>query len=420
MQQESIDLIEQLVTAWKLPSLSFGLVHYGESQLQSIHADNDTAYPIASVTKTFTAYTVLRAQQQGLLHWDDPICQHLPQFALQDEQAAQEMTIRDLLCHRSGLPPHSWAWVYSGCSRNEFIATRLPHLASLGSFREQHAYSNIGYAILGAVIEAVSGKTWESYLSDEVLLPLGMTQTQHLSPHWHQAENMAQPFAMERGDSVTIPPFHAEENHPIAPASELSSSGQDLMKWLTHHISPNKIEELFKPLISINSQGLHYGMGWRIEGDQVWHTGSCSGYSSIVAMRPEKQDGLFFLSNCHGITTELRALSKGLFSLWDGVKPPPIDFKPSAYAAPKTRKALCEFLSGSFQSPGYGTLVIDQGLVSMNGYPLGQIHTNARNTPELHFQDYNVSLPIEITQGGEWLAIPFESQTDAISFAKKA
>ncbi len=147
-----------------------------------------------------------------------------------------------------------------------------------------------------------------------------------------------------------------------------------------------------------------------------WHSGSCSGYSSLLALRPDKQDGLYFLSNTHGITTELRELSKAVFSLWDGEEIPHIDFKPTEYTAPKSHQPVNTDFSGTFSNPGYGSIEIDHGKVSLNGHALGALHSNG----DLQFDEYNISLSTTLGPEGSSLDIPFESLCPPISFEKKA
>ena len=94
------------------------------------------------------------------------------------------MSLRDLLLHRSGLPPHTWAWVFSSLSRKDFIQHRLPHLSASGKYKEKARYSNIAYAVAGHCIEVLSGEAYEDYISKQIFQPLGMDNSGFLDEQW--------------------------------------------------------------------------------------------------------------------------------------------------------------------------------------------------------------------------------------------
>ncbi|WFB35395.1 serine hydrolase [Kiritimatiellota bacterium B12222] len=268
--------------------------HGGEVQ------DPDLLFPIASVTKTFTAHLCLQPQARQYL--DHPVQELLPYFTLQDPSATTEITPRDLLCHYSGLAPHTSDWVSSPLSRKAYICDRLPLLPIEGPFKEKHRYSNVMYAVLGQWLEEIHGKTWEELMDQDIFQPLHMHQSSHIKADWHQVA--PNPYALSSsGDLERIPYFFATDHHLIAPASEVMSSMSDLARWGQFLLQLDPQDERWRPHAHITDQRpfpefgpLHYGLGWRLDTvrgiPRYWHSGQCSGYTTLLTLYPEQKKGL--------------------------------------------------------------------------------------------------------------------------------
>lgn len=306
----AINLVKQ---QYQLPTLSVCLFSPGE--ILKLTPEPDTRFPLASVTKTFTAHLCLQPQCRPWL--DRPIRDVLAYFRLQDGDAARNMTPRDALCHFSGLAPHPDAWVRSTLPREAFIREVLPTLPMAGPFREQHRYSNIMYAVLGQWIGAITGQPWEEETAEKILQPLRLERTGFLDEHW--LTDAAPPFQMnEEGCPVPMPPFFARARHLIAPASEMIGSMPDLALWGQHMLTLDPDDLRWQPHSLISSEGpLHYGLGWRLEhidGEtRVWHSGQCSGYSILLSLYPRRQQGLAAATNCHASVEALQTLDRTLF-----------------------------------------------------------------------------------------------------------
>ena len=138
----------------------------------------DTRFRIASISKTFTAVGILQLRDAGALCLDDPVSKYLDWFDLQYE-GAPAITVRNLLTHSSGLPRDSHNPMWTECDApawDEFVRalqTRPPTRPPYDKF----AYSNVGYSLLGGIIEQVSGESWASYLQRNIVDPLGMSDT---------------------------------------------------------------------------------------------------------------------------------------------------------------------------------------------------------------------------------------------------
>ena len=141
--------------------------------------DTDTIFAIGSTTKAMTVAALATLVDAGKLGWDDRVIDHLPGFQMYDPYVTREMTVRDLLTHRSGLGLGQGDLMYiprGSISRAE-IVRRVRYLKPATSFRSGYAYDNILYTVAGALVEAVSGESWEDYVREHVLRAAGMMRS---------------------------------------------------------------------------------------------------------------------------------------------------------------------------------------------------------------------------------------------------
>ena len=176
----------QVLKTFEVPGVAIAIVKdgkvvlakgYGVRRLgEPTPVDARTQFGIASNTKLFTASALATLVEAGKVEWDAPVIRYLPWFAMYDPFVTRELTIRDLLVHRSGLGLGAgdllW-WPTSTYDRKE-IARRLRYIRPATSFRTAYAYDNVLYLVAGEVIEAVSGQSWEDYVRTHILEPLGM------------------------------------------------------------------------------------------------------------------------------------------------------------------------------------------------------------------------------------------------------
>src|SRR6266496_213910 len=152
---------------------------YGVRKLnEKTPVDEFTMFGIGSNTKAFTTAALATLVDEGKLAWDDPVYQRLPGFVMYDPYVSHEMTIRDLLTHRSGMglgEGDLLFWPHTTFTRDEIIY-RLRFMKPASSFRSHFAYDNLLYIAAGQIILAVTGKSWEDYVRERILLPLGMNR----------------------------------------------------------------------------------------------------------------------------------------------------------------------------------------------------------------------------------------------------
>jgi CubicO group peptidase (beta-lactamase class C family) len=141
--------------------------------------DASTRFGIASNTKLFTATALAILVEEGKLAWDRPVLDYLPAFAMSDPYVTHELTVRDLLVHRSGLGlgAGDLLWWPPSTYRRKEIVRRLRYIPLATSFRSAYAYDNVLYLVAGEVIEAVSGQRWREFVRARILAKVGMTES---------------------------------------------------------------------------------------------------------------------------------------------------------------------------------------------------------------------------------------------------
>ena len=286
--------------------------------------DARTLFGIASNTKVFTATALGLLVEEKKIEWDAPVIRYLPAFAMWDPYVTRELTVRDLLVHRSGLGLGAgdllW-WPPSTYDRKE-IARRLRFIPPATSFRAAYAYDNVLYLVAGEVIEAVSGLSWEDFISSRILAKVGMAGSNVRHSAASAGGNVAVTHARIDGKVRPIAPFDSDNTNP---AGGINSSAEDMAKWLRVQLSGGLLPDgtrLFSadtarelttivtplavsdpppelPATKTNFNGYALGLAIReYRGHRlVAHTGGLPGYVSRVAMIPDVGVGVAVLTN---------------------------------------------------------------------------------------------------------------------------
>ena len=194
----------------------------------------ETLFPIASVTKAFTATACACLVDDGKLGWDDPVRKHLPGFRLLDPTADANLTIRDLLCHRTGLPRHDSLWYRTNLQRGEILA-RMAFLKPTASYRGLYQYSNLCFAAAGEAAAVAAGMPFEAYLKTRLLEPLGLHSVTFSGPGLVPTENHAWPHQRKKGK---VTPLDAPlDFFNVGPAGCINASVAELENWLKFQLS---------------------------------------------------------------------------------------------------------------------------------------------------------------------------------------
>src|ERR671938_341963 len=189
---------------WRVPGFAMAIVKddkvifakgYGVRKLgEQTPVDEHTLFAIASNTKAFTAAAIALLVDEGKLKWDDPATKYLPGFQLYDPYVTRELTVRDLLSHRSGLATFGGdlLWYETTYSRDE-ILRRIRFLKPTSSFRSRYGYQNIMFLAAGQIVANVTGKSWEQFIRERFLTPLGMNRTTTSNTDFKSTVNIASP-----------------------------------------------------------------------------------------------------------------------------------------------------------------------------------------------------------------------------------
>lgn len=296
---------------------------YGVRKLgDTTKVDANTNFAIASLSKAFTAATIAQLVDEKKLTWDTKVVDVLPNFRLYDPYVTQELTIRDILSHRSGLGlgGGDLLWMYSNFTPNEMVA-QMRHLKPASSFRSRYAYQNVMFLVAGQVVEQVTGKPWDQVVAERVFAPLGMSRTTTSVSAQPADSNVATPHAVV-DRKLQIVPYDTVDN--IRPVGGINSNLSDLTKWMMAQLdsgrtatgdvwsrdaaremwTPQTLQRIGTPapqLIALRANFAAYGLGWGLRDYRgrklVTHTGGLAGMSSRLMLVPEERLGILVLTN---------------------------------------------------------------------------------------------------------------------------
>lgn len=358
-----VEALRQKVGA---PGLSIAIVDEGQTVLakgygvrklgSSEKVDADTLFMTGSTGKAVTVAALATLVDAGKLSWDDKVTDRLPGFQMYDPWVTRELTVRDLLVHRSGLGLGQGDLLFvprSNIPRAEAVR-RLRYLKPATSFRSGYAYDNVLYMVAGQLIEAVTGQTWEDYVREHVFAAAGMTSSTTDGRRF-QIANRAQPHARMNGGlrgagDQEVLDERDELSTSAAPAGGMAVSANDMAKWLKLQLAHGALPDgkrlfseaqskamwqptVIQPLDKV-PQGFEitkptfqaYALGWEIQdyrGTQiVWHGGAVFGFKTVVVLIPDRSVG--FSIELNSEDGELpRGLMYELLDHYLGLKPEP-------------------------------------------------------------------------------------------------
>ncbi len=326
--------VRRIMDRFEVPGLSVAIVKDGQVVLARGYGvralgspdpvDEKTLFGIASNTKVFTATALGILVEEGKLEWDAPVVRYLPAFQMYDPWVTRHITVRDLLVHRSGLGLGAgdlMFWPPTTFTRPELVE-RLRYIPPATSFRSAYAYDNVLYAVAGEVIAAVSGMSWEEFVTSRILIPAGMNGTDVRLSHPDSVPNAAMTHARVEGTVRAVTPYLGDV---VNPAGGIFSNAEDMARWVMVQLDSGRVaggdsvfgpavtRELWAPVTPIpfgppppeleplrhSFQFYALGLGARdYRGERMLtHTGGLPGYLSQVAFLPERGLGVVVLTN---------------------------------------------------------------------------------------------------------------------------
>lgn len=475
---DSLDAdIEKALQEFQVPGVAVGVVVDGQIVYakglgfrdveQKLPMTQDTVFAIGSCTKAFTTFAMGNLVDEGVLEWDQPVIDILPEFRLWDPYATIHSTIRDLLTHRTGMPRHELFWYNSKMSPSEMLR-RIRYLQPSFDIRERYQYGNLTYFIAGMAIERATGKTWSDLVQERILKPLDMRRTNFSIAEMQKTNNFASAY-LEKNEKLKKIPLR--DLSLIGAAGSMNSTVSDLSRWVQMQlaggvyknqalINPSTLQELHAPQVIVpgvpeckETLLYAYGIGWVVLSYRghylISHDGVSDGFTSVIGLLPSENVGVIVLSN-KNMTALPRYLSMEII---DRVLSLPRSdwFQEGIENLRKNREAVkqgqiredmngkngtmhCHPLEdyvGVYENPGYGKLQIElvDGRLQVNYndllFVLNHLHYDVFKVVEQK-QDMVVSCEgMKFTfnnhSNGEigGVSVPFEPTADDIIFKRK-
>jgi CubicO group peptidase (beta-lactamase class C family) len=343
-------LAERSLRIFEVPGLAIGIVKDGKliyskgfgvrSMKTGRPVNGSTLFGIASNTKAFTAAALGLLVDEGKLKWNDKVTQYIPDFQMYEPYVTREMTVQDLLCHRSGIGTGVGDLMHDPDSTDftvNDIIHNLRYLKPDYSFRSTFAYDNNLYLVAGEVIARISGMRWEDFVEQRLLQPLGMANSAASYEGCRGATNIIDPHNRVRDSMRVVTRYTSTKDDA---AGGIYSNIEDLSKWVAmllndgqcgdrQVLSAATVQQLWSPqtIIPVKKPGIGnthfaaYGLGWFIininQYKQILHTGEDVGMVSEISMIPELKLGIIVLTNNE--SNAIDAISSQITDAWVGL-----------------------------------------------------------------------------------------------------
>ncbi len=326
--QQKIDEIEKYIqrqmSKGKIPGLSIVIIEgdktvykksFGYSDLDSKKlVSSDTLFELGSMTKAFTGLGILYLQNKGMLNLNDPVDKYLPWFWMQYKGKKEVITIEQCLHQTGGIPSETTGYIPVTNDEENGIEATVRTLVGQELDRRPGAeaiYATINYDILGLIIQKVTGQTYEKFMKENIIEPLGLTNT-YVTREDIQKDRLSQGYKIGFNMALKYDPPYFRGN---TPAGYIISNINDMESWLRIQLGINTQSNMFKelideshipdrrvnPFLSYGTTYGSYGAGWDVcqsgNGGLFFHAGSNPTYSSSIAFRPDEELGVCVLAN---------------------------------------------------------------------------------------------------------------------------
>jgi len=342
--------VEEQLAAWRTPGAQVAIVRDGRLVFAKGYGWRDldkrlpmtaaTVQPIGSIAKSMTAITLAKVVAQGKLGWDRPVRESMPDFRLADDSLASQVTLRDLMTHRSSFNGSDWVWYCAPDTREQLMA-KLRHLELKGGLRERFQYSDSMYVVAGYLAGRAAGSTWEQLVQRDILDPLAMTSAGFTMAQYFRSPDHSMPYANDaQGNPRPMKPCEADAVGPaggflFASAEEMgryvamlasggSYGGKTIIEArdLQTITAPQTVMSARTPYAEVS--GAQYGMGFitlYYRGLETFrHNGSNDGWKARFQVLPSSRSGLYVAIN--SLEDELLlTLSYGILDRLAGLTP---------------------------------------------------------------------------------------------------
>jgi CubicO group peptidase (beta-lactamase class C family) len=417
--------IEEILTEFKVPGASVVVVEkdkvlmasgFGYRDLATKTAANDsTLFLIGSCTKAFTTALMGTLMDEKKLDFDKPVNSYWPELRFKDPLLTQQVTLRDMMTHRTGLPRHDLAWYLRGTStdRAELLKCIANFDASAG-LREYWQYNNFMYMAQGALAEHLTGNTWEQLVKERILAPLGMRHAVLTSSELRRSNNRSTGYLYREKESL-IQAMDYYTFSGMEPAGSIAASAQDMSKWLQLWVRGGDIQgkslfssSFYQQAIKVqmamppggnrpelNTYMMGYGLGWMIRSYKghyfVEHGGNIDGFSATTGFFPNDSVAIYVCVNQNGSAAAAairnwladRMLEETPTDWIKTLKSSPVeaDGADLSQIAGTTPSHAVDEYTGTYQHSGYGDIVI----FSKNGGLMARLGQDTVQVAHVHY-----------------------------------
>jgi len=343
---------QQVISAWQIPGMALSIVKndsiifakgFGEKELgKGSPVDEHTAFQIGSVSKSFTALLMAMLIDEGKVNWNDSVKTHLPDFEMYDPWVSNNLLIKDIMIHRTGLPAQSGTYIPCLGYEQDDVYQMFKMIKPSTSVRTSYDYNNITFIVAAKIIEKYMGKPWEECVTERIFIPLGMNESSLNERGFTSAQNVSVPhsFDYKKGAIACKPLFGAEQAlhwlTVIGPAGGVISSVSDMTAWIRFHlsngtyhgtqiVSEKTLNYLHRGQLitsQFDNRITTYGHCWFIEQNNrykvFFHTGTTWGFSALCVFVPELNLGMMFLANSEVPSSPRYAIMRRLIDLYLG------------------------------------------------------------------------------------------------------
>lgn len=291
----------------------YGVCEAGKNDSVDIH----TVFRLASLSKGFAALLATILVEKGEFDFDDPVVRYLPNFRLSDSAFTQQLTIRHILSHTTGLPRHTFGNLIEAEVPYQRMKYRLREVPLTHAPGKLFAYQNVSFSLIGDICEKTTGSTYADLLDEYIFRPLEMDNSSSDFASIVLNPNVAEPHSYSSKSPMKMDP----EYYAVLPSAGVNASILDMSKYMLALLGHNPsqvgqelLDEMFRPLIKLPQDSRYiitwkklrkaeYGMGWRVfdyDGTLVFHhSGFVNGYRAEIALVPEEDLGITVLTNSY-------------------------------------------------------------------------------------------------------------------------
>jgi len=374
----------------------------------------NTVFAIGSCSKAFTASLLGLLNKDDKVDFDKPVRNYLPELKFYNDDMNNHITLRDMMCHRTGLPRHDYSWYLFQSHSKDSLLQRIQYMEPSASLREKWQYNNFMFMAQGMVIEKLTGKSWEENIREKIFQPLGMTNSDASLDEWVKAGEPA--YGYDVKNDTIIKRMNYYDIAGMSPAGSINSTVNDMAKWVTTWIYGGKYngKEILPPAYvsqAISSQMIisgalpdkqmpdvyfsNYGFGWMLASYRghyrVEHGGNIDGFSASTCFFPSDSIGIIVLCNQNSspVPSVVRNLvadkmlnlkyydwETSLKSKSDSAKVQAKEALTSMVSNKKINTKLSHDIKsyeGAYTNPGYGTFNVE--LLNDSLFMTGMTHT---------------------------------------------